>query len=123
MKVKVSLLITAVAILRTIDITKMKLSTSYKVRKVLTECQSAVSDFETKRVALAEQHGKLSEDASHYTFEKDEDKDAFQAKMMELMEDEVDIDVKPIPIDLLDEYINIEPNNVPYVEWFVSGLE
>ncbi len=123
MKVKVSLLITAVSILRTIDTTKMKLSTSYKVRQVLKEAQDATSDFETKRVTMAEKHGKLSEDKTHYTFETDVEKDAFQVQMQALMNDEIDINITKIPVHLIDDYINIEPSNVPYVEWFVSGLK
>lgn len=123
MKVKVSILVTAVGILRSIDTTAMKLSTSYKVRQVLNESQNAITDFEAKRVSLASKYGTLSEDKSHYLFATDAAKETFQSHMNALMDDEVDIDIKRIPIELLDDYIIIEPSNVPYVEWFVSGLE
>lgn len=123
MKVKVSLLITAVGILKTIDITKMKLSTAYKVRHVFDSSELAIKDFETQRIALAEKHGTMSEDSTHYIFETEKDKEKFQAGMLEIMEDEIDIDITPIPIDIIDDYITIEPSNVPFVEWFISGLE
>ena len=122
MKVKVSLLVTAVAILKTIDTTKMKLSVSYKVKQVLKKCEGAIQDFEAKRVALAEAHGTLSEDKTHYAFDEDEARESFQSGMKEIMEDEIDIDIRPIPIDLIDDYIDIEPHNVEFVEWFITGL-
>ena len=123
MKIKVSLLITAVGILKSIDMTKMKLSTSYKVRQVLNKCEEAIQGFEDKRVVLAEKYGTLSEDKTHYSFETDESKASFQEELSKVMDDEIDIDIKPIPLELLDDYINIEPGNVPFVEWFISGLE
>jgi hypothetical protein len=123
MKVKVSLLVTAVGILSSIDLTKMKLSTSYKVRQVLTESQTAVQDFETQRVALAEELGTLNEDKTKYDFETDEIGAEFRKRLQVMMDDEIDIKVEKIPVEILDEYITIEPQNIPYVEWFISGLE
>jgi hypothetical protein len=123
MKVKASLLVTAVSILSSIDLTAMRLSTSYKVRQVLRESQDAVKDFETQRIALAEELGTLNEDKTKYDFETDEIGAEFRKRLQVMMDDEIDIDVKKIPVDLLDEYITIEPQNIPYVEWFISGLE
>lgn len=123
MKIKVSLLITAVGILKAIDMTKMKLSTSYKVRQVLNKCEDAIQDFQAVRVGLAEKHGTLSEDKTHYEFDKDEDKEAFQSALVLVMEDEIDMDIKAIHIDLLDDYLDIEPSNVNFVSWFIEGLE
>ena len=123
LKIKVSLLVTAVGILKTIDLTKMKLSTSYKVRQVLSNSELAIQDFESRRKSLAEEHGSLNKAGTHYEWENEEDKESFQKGMTELMNDEIDIDIKPIPYELLDNYINIEPGNIPFVEWFISGLE
>lgn len=123
MKIKVSLLITAVGILKTIDMTKMKLSTSYKVSQVLKKCEEAIQHFQTVRVKLAEKYGTLSEDATHYEFDTDEAKESFQDDLSEVMESEVEMDVKLIHIDLLDDYLDIEPGNVDFVSWFIEGLE
>lgn len=123
MKVKVSRIVSAVGVLRAIDTTKMKLSTSYKVKLVLGACQTAIEDFEAKRKTLAETHGTLSEDKTHYDFKDEDAQEAFQAGMQEMMDDEVDIDVTPIPLELVDEHLQIEPANVELVSWFIAGLE
>jgi hypothetical protein len=123
MKVKVSLLVTAVSILKAIDTTAMKLSTSYKIRKILDMSQEAIMEFEGKRVALAEKHGTLNESGQQYEFKTDKDSEKFQSDLNDMLEDEIDLDIVKIPLDLVDEYINIAPINVPYVEWFISGLD
>lgn len=124
MKVKASVIVSAVGVLRAIDTTKMKLSTSYKVKTILASCQLAVEDFETKRREMAEKHGTLSEDETHYEFTEEGSQEAFQAEMQEMLDDEVDVDIKKkIPLDLIDDYVDIEPANVHLVEWFVDGLK
>ena len=123
MKIKVSLLITAVGILKAVDTTKMKLSTSYKVRQILNKCEDAIQDFQTVRVSLAEKYGTLSNDKTHYEFPDDKDKTAFQDELQEVMNDEIEMDIKPIHIDLIDDYLEIEPSNVDFVSWFIEGLE
>lgn len=123
MKVKVSTLVTAINILKNIDVTQMKLSTSYKVRQVLTTCQDAIDGFEARRIQLAEKHGTLNESGEQYIFEGDEAKERFQKGLQDLLSDEIDLKVDKIPVALLDEYISIEPANVPSIEWFISGLK
>jgi len=123
MKIQASLIVSAVGVLKAIDTTDMKLSTSYKVKTVLAACQLAVEDFEAKRVKMAEKHGTLSEDKSHYEFTKDGSNEAFQKEMQSVLDDKIEMDVNKIPFELLDDYITIAPANVQFVEWFISGLE
>jgi hypothetical protein len=124
MKVKLSLLVTAVAILRTIDFTKMKLSTAYKVRQVLAKSQDAISDFENRRISLARELGELNEEKDRYIFtDKEKEEQSFRDQLQEWMDEDMDIDITPIPVDLLDDYITLEPTNIPFVEWFITGLK
>jgi hypothetical protein len=123
MKVKLSLLVTAVAILRTIDFTKMKLSTAYKVRQVLAKSQDAISDFENRRISLARELGELNEEKDRYIFTDKEKEQSFRDQLQEWMDEDMDIDITPIPVDLLDDYITLEPTNIPFVEWFITGLK
>lgn len=123
MKIKASLIVSAVGVLKAIDTTAMKLSTSYKVKTVLAACQLAVEDFEAKRIKMAEKHGSLSKDKSHFEFKKEGAQEAFQKEMAVILDDNIDISVKKIPLALLDDYLNIAPGNIQFVEWFISGLE
>jgi len=123
MKIKASVIVSAVGVLQAIDTTEMKLSTSYKVKTIMAACQLAIEDFEKKRLALAEKHGTLSKDKSHYDFKKKGSQEAFQKEIQVVLDDEIDIDVKPIHIDLIDDYLTIAPGNMKLVEWFIEGLE
>lgn len=123
MKVKASRVVNAVGILKSLDLTKMKLSTAYSVRMRLNEFQSVMEDFETRRLELAKTHGTMSEDKTHYEFTEEGSKEAFQESMQTMLDDELEMNIKPIPIALLDEYIEIEPINVELISWFISGLE
>lgn len=123
MKIKASLIVTAVGVLKAIDTTAMKLSTSYKVKTILASCQLAVEDFEKKRIKMAEKHGTLSEDKSHFEFTKKGSQEAFKKEMQTILDDKITMSIKKIPLELIDDYINIEPGNVQYIEWFVSGLD
>lgn len=123
MKIKASLIVSAVGVLQAIDTTAMKLSTSYKVKTVLAACQLAVEDFEAKRLKIAEVHGKLSEDKSHYEFKKKGSQEAFQKEMEVILADNIDMDIKKIPLELLDDHLSIAPANIQFVEWFISGLD
>lgn len=123
MKVKVSLLVTAISILKDIDLTDMKLSVAYKVRQVMDTAQDGIDGFEAKRVKLAEKHGTLNEAKTHYDFKDDTAEAAFKKGLQEMLDDEIDLEITKIPVTLLDEYIDIKPVDVKYVEWFVSGLK
>lgn len=123
MKIKASLIVSAVGILKAIDTTEMKLSVSYKLKTIMAACQLAIEDFEKKRLKLAEKHGSLVKDKSHYEFKKKGSQEAFQKEIQEVLDDTIDMDVKKIHIDLIDEYITIAPGNIQFVEWFIEGLE
>lgn len=123
MKIKASLIVSAVGVLKAVDTTDMKLSTSYKVKTIMAACQLAIEDFEAKRIKMAEKHGTLSKDKSHYEFAKKGSQEAFQKEMQVILDDNIDITIKKIPFVLLDDYLNIAPGNIQFVEWFISGLE
>jgi hypothetical protein len=123
MKIKASLILSAVGVLKTMDTTEMKLSTSYRVKTLLSECERAIDGFESKRVKIAQTHGTLSEDKTHYEFTKEGSQEAFQKALSEMLEDEIDVDIVKLPLDLIDEYISIAPANTPFVKWFIEGLD
>ncbi len=123
MKIKASLIVTAVGVLKAIDTTAMKLSTSYKVKTILAACQLASEDFEAKRIKMAEKHGTLSKDKTHYEFTKKGSQAEFQKEMAVILDDTIDMDIKKIPLELIDDYITIEPGNIQFVEWFITGLD
>jgi hypothetical protein len=123
MKIKANTLVSSINIFKQIDMTKMKLSTAYKFRKILEEAEKAIGDFESRRMVIAEKHGTLSEDKTKYLFETETEKAAFQDELMELMDDEFELEITPIPLELVDDYITVEPAGVELISWAISGLE
>jgi len=123
MKVKVSLLVTAVSILKDIDTTEMKLSTAYKVSQLMKTTQESIDGFDARRVKLAEKHGTLNEENTHYNFADTEAEDTFKKDLNAMLDDEIDLKITKIPVALLDDYINIKPSDIKYVEWFISGIK
>ena len=123
MKVQALTLVTAIGILKDIDFTKMKLSVAYKMEKILKEGQVAVAAFHIRRIELAKKYGELNDAKDQYIFPDDETEEKFRNELKEMSEDEIELEVPKVHIDLLDEYINIEPVNVQFVSWFVDGLD
>ena len=52
-----------------------------------------------------------------------ENKKEFQKNKKTMIDYDINIDIKKIPLELIDDYIVIEPSNVQFVEWFINGLE
>lgn len=123
MKVKASVLVSSVAVFRQIDMTAMKLSVAHQLRKIIQEAESAIGDFEARRIKIAEKYGTLNEEKTQYLFDTDEDRENFQKELTELMDDEIDIKITPVPVELVDDYITIAPAAVEMVSWAVSGLD
>jgi hypothetical protein len=107
-------------ILKTIDTTKMKLSTSYKVKKVLNVCEDAVGDFEKRRIAMASSYGVLNEEKTYYLFEKEGSQEEFEKDMQSMLDDEIDISIEKIPLSLVDDLIVIEPAAIDMISWLID---
>jgi len=94
----------------------LKLSTSYKVNKILAECKLAVAEFEQRRIELAKKYGTLSEDEKQYTLEE-ETRELFSKELEEMLDEEVDMEFKKIPADDLEARLDISPAEITFVPW------
>lgn len=122
MKVKAEILLQAVPILKNLDMMEMKLSVAHKMKKIIQEAQIAIEDVEARRIKLAETYGTLNEDKSKYEFEEGQH-ELFADELKKIFDEEIDLDIKPIPVELVDEHINIAPAGVGLVSWAITGLE
>ena len=119
---KVSTIISSVPTLEKIDTTSLKLSTAYKISKILVETKAIVADYEKRRIALASEHGTLNEDGTHYTFD-DESIHVFNKGMEAIHNDEIELGIKKIHLSELDDTVTLSPAEIPSVEWFIEGFE
>ncbi len=121
MKIKVIRVINAIPILKEMAATKFKVSTTYKIKKIIDECNDVATAFETQRIALLDQYAVLSEDKTEYKFDAEEptDMEKFNVEMEVVTEDEVEMNVPMISIDEIDSF-DIEPARIGIIDWFLE---
>ena len=83
---------------------------SYTLAKLIKAVNNELSIYEGERIKLCEKYGTLNKEANKYDIN---DKDGFYRDSTILLNQEVDLDVKPIDISGLElsaqDIINIEP--------------
>lgn len=91
--------------------------TSFKLVKIIKAVNAEIEIFNGERIKLLEKYGTESEDKSNYVI-PDENKDAFNKGISELLALEVDITVEKI--NLSGENIKISPADIMAIEEFVE---
>lgn len=91
--------------------------TSFKLVKIVKAVNAEIEIFNGERIKLLEKYGTKSEDKSDYII-PDENKDAFNKGISELLALEVDIAVEKV--NLANEDIKISPADMMKIEEFVE---
>lgn len=91
--------------------------TSFKLVKMVKAVNAEIEIFNGERIKLLEKYGTKSEDKSDYII-PDENKDAFNKGISELLALEVDIAVEKV--NLANEDIKISPADMMKIEEFVE---
>lgn len=100
--------------------TKLKIGTSYKIKKNIDEVNIIVEQFQTKRKELLEQYGTLNEAQTEYEFENDDQREQFTVDMDGYLKEDIDFDFKKINISEL-ENVEIEPSKLGFIDWMIEG--
>ena len=121
MKVKILDIINAAPILREFAETKIKISVSYKVKKLIDECNIVMIAYDKKRTELLKKYAKINKKGDKYEFPKGTKKPLalFNEGMKELTDDEVEMDFLTLTLDEL-EVVEIEPSRIKTIEWFLD---
>lgn len=90
---------------------------SFKLVKMVKAVNAEIEIFNGERIKLLEKYGTKSEDKSDYII-PDENKDAFNKGISELLALEVDIAVEKV--NLANEDIKISPADMMKIEEFVE---
>lgn len=91
--------------------------TSFKLVKLVKAINSEIEIFNGERIRLLEKYGTQNEGDSNYTI-PDENKDAFNKDISELLSLEVDIAAEKV--NLANEDIKISPADMMKIEEFVE---
>lgn len=92
-------------------------ATSFKLVKMVKAVNAEIEIFNGERIKLLEKYGTKSEDKSDYII-PDENKDAFNKGISELLALEVDITAEKV--NLANEDIKISPADMMKIEEFVE---
>lgn len=83
---------------------------SYRLAKLIKAVNDEMSVYDSERIKLCEKYGTLNQEQKQYDIN---DKESFVRESTELLNQEVELDVKPIDITELElsaqDILNIEP--------------
>lgn len=124
MKVKVIHILNAVPILKELNQTKVKLSVSYKLKKIIQECNIVSSSFDDKNKELLTKYAVHDSKKDTFTFPKKAvaKSKAYQEAIDKIIQDTIDIEVPMLMAEEVEEYLNIEPSKLDIVEWFIKEV-
>lgn len=118
MKITIANLINSIApVLSKMMSKELSPVTSFKLVKIVKAVNAEIEIFNGERIKLLEKYGTTSEDKSNYVI-PDENKDAFNKGISELLALEVDIAVEKV--NLANEDIKISPADMMKIEEFVE---
>ncbi len=118
MKITIANLINSIApVLSKMMSKELSPVTSFKLVKIVKAVNAEIEIFNGERIKLLEKYGTTSEDKSDYII-PDENKDAFNKGISELLALEVDIAVEKV--NLANEDIKISPADMMKIEEFVE---
>lgn len=121
MKIKILHIINAGPILREFADTKIKIGVSYKIKKLIDECNIVMGSYDKRRTELLEKYAKLNKKGDKYEFPKGSKKPLalFNEGMKAMTEDEVEMDFPTLTLEELAP-VEIEPSRIPTIEWFLN---
>ena len=124
MKVHVKDVINSIPILKQLMATKLPFALSYKVKKIVDQCNYVGTEFDKGRVELLQQFATLDKEKNEYRFdpEKPENLKKFNERINEIFNSEVDVEINPLTIVELDiPGLVIEPSAIELIEWMIAA--
>ncbi len=99
MKVKLAQVQRAQQALQKLLTVNFPIKTAFKLSRMIKPFNAVLADIEEQRTKLVKQHGEPVEEGFKV---KDSSMSVFQKELFEFLQEEVNIEVEPISIDLLE---------------------
>ena len=99
MKVKLAQVQRAQQALQKLLSVNFPIKTAFKLSRMIKPFNAVLADIEEQRTKLVKQHGEPVEDGFKV---KEDCMSVFQQELFEFLQEEVDLEVEPIRIDLLE---------------------
>jgi hypothetical protein len=117
MKLTIKEILEASPILKKITSFPLSAKVSYNIVRNMRKIEHEIKPFEESRLQLVHKYGKESEDGKISVTE--ENLENFYRDVASLLEEEVEVDIRPIKIDQLEE-VKLTPNEIQFIDFFLE---
>jgi hypothetical protein len=117
MKLKLGQLVNSAQALSKLIAQPMKIQYSFPLSRLAKAIEPELKLYDAARMRLLEEHGKLSDDKTRYTFEGEAAK-TFECEIETLLAQEVEIDFKQITTDKLDR-AEMSAADLALLDWLI----
>ena len=116
---KVVDIVNSVPVINELMTLKMKISVSYKLKKIADEASIVLDQFNEARTELLTEFGTLDEAGTKYNF-ADGNEVKFTEALNKYVDDDVKLTTPTISLAELDG-VEIEPNKIGMIMWFLDA--
>jgi hypothetical protein len=95
---------------------ELPIKTSYKLSKILKKIGQELADLEEERVKLVKKYGDQDDEAQSIQVKDPEKYEEFAKEFGELLQEEITLEIDPIPIDMLGDAVTFSPAELAALE-------
>lgn len=117
MKVKIQDIVAAAPTIQKLSGISLPVKVSYNIARNLKKIQRELEPFEKARIELVRKHG--NEDEEGKLVVKEENMQEFYKEMTELLEEEIEIDIRSIDIEGLAK-IELSPTEMQLIDFMLA---
>lgn len=111
MKIKLGDIVNAVESLKVLSDTKFQAKVSYRLKRIADKLEPILKTYNEKRNDLVKEYGTKDEDSDVISVKDPENLKLFVEKLNEILEVEEEVDITPIPSEMLGD-TEVEPKHL-----------
>lgn len=117
MKLTIKQVIEAAPVLKKITSFSMPAKASYNIMRNMRKIEQEIKPFEESRLQLVHKYGKETEPGKVTVAE--ENLEAFYKDVASLLDEEIEVDIRPVKIDQLNE-VKLTPNEMQFIDFIID---
>jgi len=117
MKLKIQEVLEAAPILKKITTFSLPVKAAYNIMRNMKKIESEIKPFEESRLQLVKKYGK--EDETGKTSVTEENLEDFYKDVASLLEEEIEVDIRLIKIDQLQE-VKLTPTEIQFIVFMLE---
>jgi hypothetical protein len=114
MKLTIQQILEAAPVLKKVTSFPLSAKVSYNIMRNMRKIEHEIKPFEESRLQLVRKYGHPGEDGR--TSVLDENLELFYKDIASLLEEDIEVDIRPIKIDQLEE-VKLTPNEIQFIDF------